>query len=90
MIYRIACFFEWENSHEFHESIVIHENFTFEIFTLGIRKVLFKCFKVDKHMKEDHCFAQIWPHCYLKEGNVQGWENRYSRKVPNAADHTSL
>ena len=36
------------------------------------------------------CFTQIWPDSYLKEGNVQGWENRYNHKAPNAADHTSL
>ena len=36
------------------------------------------------------CFGQIWPDHSLKEGTVQGWENRCNREVPTAADHTSL
>ena len=44
---------------EFHKLIAIHENFTLKLFTLGINKtVLFKYFKVDKHMKDD-CQAQV-------------------------------
>ena len=43
-------FFEGENFHKFHESIVICENFTLVIFN---KIVLLKYFKVDKHMKED-------------------------------------
>ena len=31
-----------------------------------------------------------WPGHSLKEGTVQGWENRCNREVPTAADHTSL
>ena len=54
-MYRIAGFFEGENFHEFHESIAIRENFTLEIFTLGLNKMaLFKYFKVYKRVKEDN------------------------------------
>ena len=35
-------------------------------------------------------FAQNWPDRPLKEGTVQGWENRCNRKVPTAVDHASL
>ena len=42
-------FIEEEN---FHELIVICENFTLKLFTLGIKKIaLSKYFKVDKHVK---------------------------------------
>ena len=45
-------FIEEEN---FHELIVIYENFTLKLFTLGIKKIaLSKYFKVDKRMKEDN------------------------------------
>ena len=56
--YRIAGFFEGENFHKFHESIAIRENFTLEIFILGINKMaLFKYFKADKHVKEDNSLS---------------------------------
>ena len=35
-------------------------------------------------------FAEISPDHSLKEGTVQGWENRCNREVPTAADHASL
>ena len=47
-------FFKGGNFHEFHRSIVIHENFTLKIFTLGFNTItVFKYFNVDKHLKED-------------------------------------
>ena len=51
-------FFEGENFHEFHKLIAICENFTLEIFTLGINKMeLFIHFKVDKCVKEDNSLS---------------------------------
>ena len=50
--HQYSLFIEEEH---FHELIVICENFTLKLFTLGIKKIaLSKYFKVDKHVKEDN------------------------------------
>ena len=36
------------------------------------------------------CFAQTLPNRPLKEGDVQGWENRCNHEVPTLVDHASL
>ena len=53
-------FFEGENFHKFHESIVIHKNFTLVIFN---KISLLKYFKVDKHEKEDKVLVIVIPYC---------------------------
>ena len=55
-MHHIAGLFEGENFHKFHESIVICENFTLEIFTLEINTkwCCLKYFKGDKRVKEDN------------------------------------
>ena len=45
--YHIAGFFEGENFCQFHELIVIHENFTLKLFTLGIN-TKWHCLSVSK------------------------------------------
>ena len=54
-------FIEEEN---FQELIVICENFTLKLFTLGIKKIaLSKYFKVDKHVKEDNSLVVVMLFC---------------------------
>ena len=35
-------------------------------------------------------FTQYWPDHPVKEGTVQGWEDRCNREVTTAMDHGSL